>query len=737
MTRVLILTVLPTGNDTRQDLIEIRSDIVNETSKQRSFSISGAVQERSTVTENKWSSEIQVIRNVTPDSNGEYSASLGFVPIAVVNLNAAGIISINDIRTFYNVFDPDFFSVYGRKNLNFSIIYDNINIIELPYNFTDFVPKIDQVDVRKFERSRLDSTVSTTEVQHDYDFILNEPTSTQTTIQRRDFLNTTTTDGVVSYSDSNFTSDANASVFDLFTGTVNFTSGNLSVLHIRDLNSAPLINILSSLQVASHVYLHFWKSSLGEPSLTNSIVYEIPTEDINLSTLFNILTWNGDLSPSFSSEKISNEFNRLRVSTENPVTLGSGIPNYVDPSASAVIPNFFSISEVIYNPNIRRFSFDLTDTTIQMTAQTFSGARNVSRDFDLNSSNDDASGIWSDGTTVWVADNNDRKLYAYTLATGARDTSREFNFHSNQRFSQGIWSDGTTMWILESPNRIFAYTLSTGARDTNKEIQLHSNNLAPIDIWSDGTTMWVTDHSDQTVYAYTLATGSRDMNKEFSLGRNDATGIWSDRTTVWVGFLNSSSTRAYNLETGIRDTSREFTLDSSNTNIRCLWSNGTTMWSLDNNNSRRIYAYTLFTSDSSFTSEINTNGIFSNLVLRKGTDIRLSKDLSDFTVVVEGNKANFSYVLLAGENIIESTDSLFDDFSLEFHIIEGDLGIPTWITTPLLKTRDYTIIEDAGRTYIRFNDQLNLRSGDEILFSHVVPDDLVLLVLVIRVHRTF
>ena len=39
--------------------------------------------------------------------------------------------------------------------------------------------------------------------------------------------------------------------------------------------------------------------------------------------------------------------------------------------------------------------------------------------------NDNPQGIWSNGTTMWVADDDDDKLYAYTLATGGRDTARD------------------------------------------------------------------------------------------------------------------------------------------------------------------------------------------------------------------------------------------------------------------------------------------------------------------------
>ena len=59
-------------------------------------------------------------------------------------------------------------------------------------------------------------------------------------------------------------------------------------------------------------------------------------------------------------------------------------------------------------------------------------------------------GMWSDGTTMWVADfaASRSKIYAYDLATKARNSSEDFNtlIASGINFPSGIWSDGTTMW---------------------------------------------------------------------------------------------------------------------------------------------------------------------------------------------------------------------------------------------------------------------------------------------------
>ena len=119
--------------------------------------------------------------------------------------------------------------------------------------------------------------------------------------------------------------------------------------------------------------------------------------------------------------------------------------------------------------------------------------RDTLREFSLHTNNGSPYGIWTDGTTMWVTDDQDYKLYAYTLATGARDTSKEFNLNSNNRRPYGIWSDGTTIWVTNyNSTKMYAYTLATGAQDTSKEFTLFSSHRFAGGIWSDGTTMYVT-----------------------------------------------------------------------------------------------------------------------------------------------------------------------------------------------------------------------------------------------------
>ena len=81
--------------------------------------------------------------------------------------------------------------------------------------------------------------------------------------------------------------------------------------------------------------------------------------------------------------------------------------------------------------------------------------------------NRDPQGIWSDGTTMWVTDDDGDKIYAYDMVTEARDASKDFDTlaAAGNRDPRGIWSDGTTMWVVDDDgnfaDKIYAYDLAT------------------------------------------------------------------------------------------------------------------------------------------------------------------------------------------------------------------------------------------------------------------------------------
>ena len=236
--------------------------------------------------------------------------------------------------------------------------------------------------------------------------------------------------------------------------------------------------------------------------------------------------------------------------------------------------------------------------------------RDPGKDFNTlgTAGNHEPEGIWSDGTTMWVADDgfaDTEKIYAYAMATTVRDSAKDFNTldDAGNGDPEGIWSDGTTMWVGDDPwlgEKIYAYVLATKARDSAKDIDEpeYAGNDNPEGIWSDGTTMWVADHSDEKLYAYTLATGARDRSKEFNTldaaGNDHSRGIWSDGTTMWVADSVDDKIYAYSMTSKARDPDRDFnTLEAAgNGNPTGIWSDGRTMWVADDIDDK-IYAYNM------------------------------------------------------------------------------------------------------------------------------------------------
>ena len=232
----------------------------------------------------------------------------------------------------------------------------------------------------------------------------------------------------------------------------------------------------------------------------------------------------------------------------------------------------------------------------QPTPPTLSTAytRNPEADFSglRSAGNTGPQGIWSDGTTMWVADIIDDKIYAYDLATGARVPGNDFDTLKavGDTWPLGIWSDGTTMWVVGFfDKKIYAYDLATKARVSGKDFDtlITAANFAPLGIWSDGVTMWVTDFQDGKIYAYDLATKARVPGKDFdtliAAGNTRPTGIWSDGTTMWVADHGQEKIFAYDLATKARVPGKDFNtlITAANFAPRGIWSDGSTMWASD------------------------------------------------------------------------------------------------------------------------------------------------------------
>ena len=222
-------------------------------------------------------------------------------------------------------------------------------------------------------------------------------------------------------------------------------------------------------------------------------------------------------------------------------------------------------------------------------------SRDSGSDFILDAANGYPTGIWSDETTLWVADFEDHKPYAYRMSDRSRDSGRDFTLDTANGSPVGIWSDGTTMWASDfAAGKLYAYRMSDRSRDSGKDFNTLSaaGNKFPEGIWSDGTTMWVADTGRDMLFAYNAATMARDADKDFTLDlENDLpVGIWSDGYTMWVVDWRDAKLYAYRMSDRSRDAGKDFALDADDQSTEGLWSVGATMW-VASRDDDKLYAY--------------------------------------------------------------------------------------------------------------------------------------------------
>ena len=218
----------------------------------------------------------------------------------------------------------------------------------------------------------------------------------------------------------------------------------------------------------------------------------------------------------------------------------------------------------------------------------------------LDAGNDEATGLWSDGETLWVAQNSDGggdEVFAYDLASGERREEREFELDGANLAPRGLWSDRTTIWVSDSgPDRLFAYSLESGERLEDRDLALDGQNGAARGIWSDGETLWVLDGRDDAVYRYDLGSGELLDSHDLASSNSDPHDIWSDGVTIWVSDGIDRKLLAYRLEEGAleREGAEDFRrlTRARNNSPRGIWSDGDVMYVVDRAD-EHVYSYNM------------------------------------------------------------------------------------------------------------------------------------------------
>ena len=230
--------------------------------------------------------------------------------------------------------------------------------------------------------------------------------------------------------------------------------------------------------------------------------------------------------------------------------------------------------------------------------------QDTGRDLTLHSDNGAPRGIWSDSSTMWVADSVDRKLYAYSLSDAERLEDKDIDLGNSNFKPIGIWSDGVTIWVLNSADdKIYRYTLADGSSDATNFFRLDDENDTPRDIWSDRTTMYVVNQNDRKLYAYALNDGARQSDKDIPilLDRPKPIGVWSDGSTFWISYDHHAAYSkdddyrlyAFSLEDGAREEESDVAISTEpNGRVSGIWSDGTTIWVADTFHDE-IFAYQL------------------------------------------------------------------------------------------------------------------------------------------------
>ena len=155
-------------------------------------------------------------------------------------------------------------------------------------------------------------------------------------------------------------------------------------------------------------------------------------------------------------------------------------------------------------------------------------------------------GIWGNSSTIWVSFSSGTlsNLTAYRKDAKALDAGKDIEPHDDNGDPEGIWSDGTTMWVIDGQDfRVYAYGLDGGVRDEDLEFDLDPDSESPRGMWSDGDTVWVSDNDESKIFAYYLPGGGEEPRVSdvgaVSASRETATA------TVKLLNLGSASTTVY------------------------------------------------------------------------------------------------------------------------------------------------------------------------------------------------
>lgn len=498
---------LPTTGNTKQVSVGVRWILRNKPAEDRTYTTATGNVDRSTITMNEWDSQFSYATGTL--------ASTGYVKIAEITLNENGIQSIVDSRNYFNMFDPDLFTLFGRKNLTLSLMYDGINLIELPFEFSSAVSKLDQISLREVKRGHYDEPGARVITHSTSNFAVSAPVA-QTLNQNAVFG--TSSVGAWEQRNASWLGSYGFSGAPSARLLANFDNYEIGTSYINASNAPKISNVywrnaasessvrrwLTALRtlLANGFFVSFFPNTgnkLTDVVINKIALFRIPFSRLNIrydAVAGGLISFQSDATaPLSSSRSISPLFTGsqfdfplannqkkcwIMFTTVSPITGGKTTYDY-DSSTPVAIPTLVKLSllDFQYNRSSKLLTFKLqtTDSSFPRTPQ-FSTVKvkkgNILRGniITYENLNESISGRVATYTYTYSTEND----IIRDTDTSFSDFKMEFDVGTQVRlatYETEIKAKNTHYDILETTNRVFLNIKPSAVTQGNEIIISH------------------------------------------------------------------------------------------------------------------------------------------------------------------------------------------------------------------------------------------------------------------------
>jgi len=192
--------------------------------------------------------------------------------------------------------------------------------------------------------------------------------------------------------------------------------------------------------------------------------------------------------------------------------------------------------------------------------------------WDLTAANADPIGITTDGSNIWIVDNDDDSVYKYGMDGSYISVWGTTAANGNP---SGITTDGTYIWVADiTDDAIYKYNMAGGYIGV---WDLNAANTFDSSITTDGSYIWVADFGEDAVFKYTVA-GSYVDNWSLTAANGDPRGITTDGSYIWVTDLNDGAVYKYSMTGSYISV---WNLVAENDNARDITTDGSYFWVTD------------------------------------------------------------------------------------------------------------------------------------------------------------